>query len=231
MNWHANNFAVPQSSLTTIFYGTFDTVVDSIVWRKLPKISNNYILEMTTKRLRNDSQGNVIFSDIKFSVRSCMGKGEEREISHENDLRWTLLIQLSYFPLWTGIEYPDTRYLNWLWGYEVICCSLKVILRTLEICNKISLSIVLLRFSERWPLKWTAGGYLKEISFARFRSIPNQNYIWNLLDHFSSNWFVYLTDSLIYLCFNVNIQKRLVPSILAIKLIEINWNFLIASAI
>jgi hypothetical protein len=48
-------------NLTTIFYGKFDTVVDSIVWHKIAQISEKIIIRRVAKRLRNDLQGNVIF--------------------------------------------------------------------------------------------------------------------------------------------------------------------------
>lgn len=51
-------------NLTTIFYGKFDTVVDSIVWHKIAQISEKIIIHQPAKRLRNVLKRNVIFSRL-----------------------------------------------------------------------------------------------------------------------------------------------------------------------
>lgn len=39
-------------NLTTIFYGKFDTVVDSIVWHKIAQISENIIIQADSKTIK-----------------------------------------------------------------------------------------------------------------------------------------------------------------------------------
>lgn len=94
-DWHAKVFPFIILNLTTIFYGKFDTVVDSIVWHKIAQISEKIIIYQAAKRLRNALQGNVIFLTLNSVEEiTCFERilNEDCEksfakISHENYLR------------------------------------------------------------------------------------------------------------------------------------------------